>query len=168
MAWTIYFGLRFWVRNFQIQYFWGFQKNEYIWGMKKLLIFWLGHYIIGLIWGGGGSFYIFLWLFLKAGYFLGVTKFQTLFWECLIFSLVDAWSKPTYTEKMRVPPPPPWTETTHGRNDSRPKRPTKIGRIDSPQNLAETTQAESTRLKRPGFSVYYKCSYSYHKSYGFI
>ena len=35
-------------------------------------------------------------------------------------------------------------ETTHGRNDSRPKRPTKIGRIDSPQNKAETTQAETT------------------------
>ena len=40
-------------------------------------------------------------------------------------------------------------ETTHGRNDSRPKRPTKIGRIDSPQNMAETTQAETTRPKRP-------------------
>ena len=40
-------------------------------------------------------------------------------------------------------------ETTHGRNDSRPKRPTKIGRIDSPQNKAETTQAETTRPKRP-------------------
>ena len=40
-------------------------------------------------------------------------------------------------------------ETTHGRNDSRPKRPTKIGRIDSPQNKAETTLAETTRPKRP-------------------
>ena len=40
-------------------------------------------------------------------------------------------------------------ETTHGRNDSWPKRPTKIGQIDSPQNKAETTQAETTRPKRP-------------------
>ena len=29
-----------------------------------------------------------------------------------------------------------------------PKRPTNIGRIDSPQNLAETTQVETTRPKR--------------------
>ena len=65
-----------------------------------------------------------------------------------------------YAEKLRVPPPSPphthWAETTHGRNDSRPKRPTKIGRMDSPQNLAETNQAETThgrndtRPKRPG------------------
>ena len=46
-------------------------------------------------------------------------------------------------------PKRPTAETTHGRNDSRPKRPTKIGRIDSPQNKAETTQAETTRPKRP-------------------
>ena len=40
-------------------------------------------------------------------------------------------------------------ETTHGRNDSRSKRPTKIGRINSPPKKAETTQAETTRPKRP-------------------
>ena len=40
-------------------------------------------------------------------------------------------------------------ETTHGRNDLRLKQPTKIGQIDSPQNKAETTQAEMTRPKRP-------------------
>ena len=40
-------------------------------------------------------------------------------------------------------------ETTHGRNDPRPKRPTKLGRIDSAQNKAETTQGETTQPKRP-------------------
>ena len=80
MAWTIYFGLRFWVRNFQIQYFWGFQKNEYIWGMKKLLIFWLGHYIIGLIWGGGGGHSIYFYgFFLRQGIFLGSQNFKHFF-----------------------------------------------------------------------------------------
>ena len=29
----------FWVQNFEFQIFWGFQKNEYFWGMKILWIF---------------------------------------------------------------------------------------------------------------------------------
>ena len=37
-----------------------------------------------------------------------------------------------------------WLKTTHDRNDTRPKRPTKIGRIDSPQNKAKMTQAKTT------------------------
>ena len=32
-----------WVQNFEFQYFCGFQKNEYFWGMKKLLILFWGH-----------------------------------------------------------------------------------------------------------------------------
>ena len=40
-------------------------------------------------------------------------------------------------------------KTTHGRNDSRPKRPTKIGRIDLPKNKAETTHTEKTQPKQP-------------------
>ena len=39
-------------------------------------------------------------------------------------------------------------ETTHGRNDSRPKWPTFLGRNDPPQKLAKTTQAETTRILR--------------------
>ena len=64
--------------------------------------------------------------------------------DIFIRQAVDAGSKPTYAEKLRVPPPPPhWAETTNGRNDSRPKRPTKIGRVDSLQNLAETTHGRN-------------------------
>ena len=57
--------------------------------------------------------------------------------------------------RMQSTPTPhtPWAETTHGWNDSRPKRPTKIGRIDSPQNLAETTQAK-TKLIIHGFFLF--------------
>ena len=40
-------------------------------------------------------------------------------------------------------------ETTHGRNDSGPKWLTYLGRNDPPPKLAETTQAETTRPKRP-------------------
>ena len=36
-----------------------------------------------------------------------------------------------------------------GRNDSGPKRPTYQGRNDPPPKLAETTQVETTRPKRP-------------------
>ena len=35
MALTIYFVLRFSVQNFEIQYFGGFQKNEYFWGYEQ-------------------------------------------------------------------------------------------------------------------------------------
>ena len=38
---------------------------------------------------------------------------------------------------------------TQGRNDPGPKRPTYEGRNDPPPKLAETTQARTTRPKRP-------------------
>ena len=50
----------------------------------------------------------------------------------------------SYAEKFRVHLPTSWAETIFGRNEFWPKRPTNIGRIDSPQNLVETTQAETT------------------------
>ena len=43
----------------------------------------------------------------------------------------------------RIDSPQILVETTHGGNDSRPKQPTNIGRIDSPQNLAETTHGRN-------------------------
>ena len=44
-------------------------------------------------------------------------------------------------------PTPYWNlaETTQGRNDQGPKRPTFLGLNDPPQKLAETTQAETTQ-----------------------
>ena len=39
--------LGFKILNFNI--FWGFQKNEYFWGIKILWIFWGGHHKIGLV-----------------------------------------------------------------------------------------------------------------------
>ena len=59
----------------------------------------------------GGSFlYILGVFFLRSRYlwkyFRRLLKFQTLFWVSQIFLiLVDAGFKPTYQEKMRVPPP---------------------------------------------------------------
>ena len=47
----------------------------------------------------------------------------------------------------RLWPKRPWAETTHPENW--PKRPTYQGRNDPLQKLAETTQAETTRPKRP-------------------
>ena len=42
-------GACFGVHNFEFQYFGGFQKNEYFWGMKILWIFFLlGHHKFGL------------------------------------------------------------------------------------------------------------------------
>ena len=37
----------FWVQNFESHYLWGFQKNEYSWGVKVLWIF--------FFFGGGGG-----------------------------------------------------------------------------------------------------------------
>ena len=77
MAWTIYFGLRFSVQYFEIQYFLGFSKKMDIFGgMNKIVdIFFFfffgggGHYIIGLI--GGVILYILGFFFLGAWYFIG-------------------------------------------------------------------------------------------------
>ena len=49
-----------------IQYFWGFQKNEYFWGYEDIVDILGGslHYWTNL----GGHFYTFSMLFLKAKY----------------------------------------------------------------------------------------------------
>ena len=141
MAWKI-FG----VQNFEIQYFGGFQKNENIFGYEEIVdIFG----VITLLDWFVGSFLYILGPFLKARYrmgiFLGVTKNSNIHYgmpdiaDIFIGLTVDAGSKPTYAEEIESPPHHPWAETIHGRNDSRPKRPIKIGRIDSPQNSAEMT-----------------------------
>ena len=38
-------------------------------------------------------------------------------------------------------------EMTKGKNDSQPKQPTKIGRIDSPKNKAKTTRSQRPMAK---------------------
>ena len=67
-------------------------------------------------------------------YYLGMPDIPDIFYWVSSRCWVEAYV-------CRVPPPPPppptpptWAETTHDRNDSRPKRPTKIGRIDTPKS----------------------------------
>ena len=75
----------FFIQSFEIQYFWGVQKNTWFWGYEEVVDILGDHYIIGLIWG---SFLYILGFFLKArhrmGTFLGVKKFQIFIWEYLI------------------------------------------------------------------------------------
>ena len=52
MTWTI-FGFK--ILKFNI--LGGSRKMNSFWGMKKLWIFLGDHYIIGLIWGGGGGYF---------------------------------------------------------------------------------------------------------------
>ena len=37
-------GSFFWVKNFEFQYFWGFQKNEYFWGYEDFVDILGGHH----------------------------------------------------------------------------------------------------------------------------
>ena len=105
MAWAI-FG----VQNFEILYFWGFQKNECFWG-----------YGVNCGYFGGSLHY---WTFLKArfrmGIFLGVTQLQIFILECLIVLIFygvnsGCWAQAYVCRKIENPPLP------HGRNDPRPK-----------------------------------------------
>ena len=41
---------------------------------------------------------------------MGLLKFQLFLGVCLKFLIFFAGREPTYEEKMRVPPPPPWID----------------------------------------------------------
>ena len=126
-------GLFFWVQNFEVQFFSGFQKNEHFLGMKILWIFLGDHHKIRLylgvismhfwvffkvnvpngdiffFWGGGAIISNIFW----GGGVLEIPVFLGGFFFLFFFlgggCTVDAGPEPTYEEKMRAPPTPtPW------------------------------------------------------------
>ena len=114
--------------------FLGVQKNECFGSMKKLWIF-LGSHYIGLIWGIISIY--FRAFFLRQGtewVFLGGHKISNIYLEMPdipdIFYRVNSRCR-VQAYLCRVSPP------HMGRNDPRPKRPTKIGRIDSPPKFGQ-------------------------------